>query len=134
MKNKNSIVYHFKVGSRVYFNGEEIGSIPCKVLEVKEDILVLDNGYDKPFEAKVSDCEPQDDLLTFDEGFMKYKKFYNQPREYGTTINVEGYEPFKINGFRLEKTDKHGNYMEITENDLLEQYKKRLIGDEGEPI
>ncbi len=61
MKNKKSIAYRFKVGNRVYFNDEELGSIPCKVLEVKEDILVLVNGYDKPFEAKVSDCEPQDD-------------------------------------------------------------------------
>lgn len=78
--------------------------------------------------------EPELKKDTFDEGFMKYKKFYMQPRECGTTINVEGYKPFKINGFRLEKSDEHGNYMEITENDLLEQYKKRLIGDEGTPL
>lgn len=78
--------------------------------------------------------EPKLKKDTFNEGFMKYKKFYNQPRECGTTINVEGYEPFKIHGFRLEKTDEYGNPMDITENDLLEQYKKRLVGDEGIPL
>jgi len=71
---------------------------------------------------------------TFEEGFVKYKKFYKQPKECGTTINVEGYKPFKIYGFRLEKFDRFDNPMEITEDDLLEQYKKRLIGDEGEPL
>ncbi|RXK06972.1 hypothetical protein [Halarcobacter bivalviorum] len=78
--------------------------------------------------------EPELKKDTFDEGFMKYKKFYNQPRECGTTINVEGYNPFEIHGFRLEKISKDGVPMEITENDLLEQYKKRLVGDEGEPL
>lgn len=74
--------------------------------------------------------EPELKKDTFDEGFIKYKKFYNEPREYETTINVEGYKPFKIHGFRLEDNES----LDITENDLLEQYKKRLVGDEGEPL
>ncbi|RXI44508.1 hypothetical protein CRU99_05015 [Malaciobacter mytili] len=61
MENKKIISYNLKIGSRVYFNDEELGSMPCEVLEVKGDILVLNNGYDVPFEAKISDCETQDD-------------------------------------------------------------------------
>lgn len=51
----------FKVNSRVYFNDNTIGAIPCKVIEVKTDCLVLDSGYDKPFKASKTDCEFQDD-------------------------------------------------------------------------
>ena len=71
---------------------------------------------------------------TFEQGFMKFKKFYNQPKECGTTIHVEGYQPFRVEGFRLEKRDANNNLVDITEDDLLDVYKRTLVGDEGEPL
>lgn len=57
----NNEVPSFKKGDKVYFIEEELGSIPCEVLESKDGILTLDNGYDKPFEAKATECEYQED-------------------------------------------------------------------------
>lgn len=78
--------------------------------------------------------EPSTKKLTFEEGFKIYKKFLNQPIECGTSINVEGFNPISVNGFRVEKTDEYGNLVEITEDDLKELFNNALNGDEGEPL
>lgn len=78
--------------------------------------------------------EPKIKKMTFEEGFEVYKKFFNQPIECGAAINVEGFNPISVNGFRVEKKDKNGNLAEVTENDLKELYRNALNGDEGIPL
>ncbi|MGD9554412.1 MAG: hypothetical protein AB7D96_02210 [Arcobacteraceae bacterium] len=64
--------------------------------------------------------------LTFDEGFKIYKKFFGQPKECGTTLYVEGYDPMALNGFTIWATDANDIPIEVTEEMLLSQYEKFL--------
>ncbi|QDF29928.1 hypothetical protein [Halarcobacter anaerophilus] len=69
---------------------------------------------------------------SFEEGFIKYKKFYNQPKECSSIINVEGYESLYVQGFKLEKIDPAtGEILEVTEDDLRQVYTNELSGNEG---
>lgn len=58
VSDNNTSTHTFKVEDYVYCYDEEIGNIPCKVKEVKGNILVLSDGFES-FEANVSNCELQ---------------------------------------------------------------------------
>jgi hypothetical protein len=55
---EDNATHKFKVEDYVYCFDEEIGHIPCRVKEVKDNILILSDGFEI-FEANASDCELQ---------------------------------------------------------------------------
>lgn len=67
----------------------------------------------------------------YEEGFLIFKKFFNQPIECGTTLNIDGYEPRALNGYRLTVNDKDGIAVAVTDEHLKIQYDLFLSGDEG---
>lgn len=78
-------------------------------------------------QMSLEECEeilfPKAKPMTFEEGFELYKKFYGQPIECGTTLEVEGYPPRHIHGFSMwVKDEKTGEDVPVADRHLMSSY------------
>lgn len=68
--------------------------------------------------------------MSIEEGFEVYKKFLNRPIECSGTLNVEGYPPRHLHGFRVWVSDEAtGEPRELNDDILMELYMQKLTGE-----